>query len=785
MQQVLDLPETPASLPAESVPSPAPKSHIAIYSLTIFLSAALLFQVQLIFAKHILPLFGGVPSVWNTCMFCFQVLLLLGYGYAHLLRSRFALHRQRLIHASLLVASAVLLILLWFRWGTPLTPAAAWKPGHTDNPVWKILQMLSLTVAFPFFLVSTTGPLLQSWAATTKLLSSPYRFYALSNAGSLFGLLTYPFFLEWIFTIRHQAWTWSLCYLLFAGLCLTIAARLPRPAVQLAPPSPSASTNEPRPRPVCYALWLSLSACSTVILLSATNFLCENIAAIPLLWVVPLSLYLLTFMLAFESDRWYSRLVFWPLYAVAVGIVLTRDSGSHPNPLLLLALDGLVIFSACMVCHGELARSKPAAHHLTSFYATIAAGGALGGGFVILIAPRIFRDVWEFQGALLLCGFLIFVSAFVENRSRKLESAAWPAVAAILTGFLVPHLAPLIPGLNRIPFLRIAWVTVPACLTLWLLSRGAFPKPTAQESRGGPSHATTRSSWAPLSAFVLLAVFAIFFASYTVLLQSSRIFQERNFFGVKFVDDAPAARVLVSGNTAHGQQFKDPARQNLPSLYYSPDGGIGTFLRTHPRLANGGRLRIGVIGMGVASLTAYAQPGDVIRYYEIDPAVVGLSVSDHPLFSFLSHSLARVEIVLGDARLSLEREASQGFFEQFDVLVVDAFNSDSIPVHLLTLEAVSLYTRHLRGPDSVLAFQISNSYLDLTPVLRGAAEARQLAIAQVRRPSSDWILLSANPTVLQTPGFREAASFPATDRPPLIWTDDYSNVFQVFRRLRF
>jgi spermidine synthase len=232
----------------------------------------------------------------------------------------------------------------------------------------------------------------------------------------------------------------------------------------------------------------------------------------------------------------------------------------------------------------------------------------------------------------------------------------------------------------------------------------------------------------------------------------------------------------------HGQQFKDPAQQNVPALYYSPEGGVGTFLRTHPRTANDGHLRIGVIGMGVASLASYARPGDLVRYYEIDPAVVRLSVGQHPVFTFLRHSLARIEIVLGDARLSLEREAAQGSFEHFDVLVVDAFNSDSIPVHLLTQEAVSLYLRHLRGPDSVLAFDISNNYLDLAPVLRGIADAHHLAITQVHRAGSNWILLSANPAMLQAPGLREVAAPPATDRPVLIWTDDYSNVFQVFRR---
>jgi hypothetical protein len=791
MPEVLELLET-GSRPSESPSSPKPPtSGVAAYALTIFLSAALLFQVQLIFAKHILPLFGGVPSVWNTCMFCFQVLLLLGYAYAHLLKSRFTLHQQRTVHSVLLLCSAVVLVALWLRWGTPLTPGPAWKPGPNENPVGKILQLLALTVAFPFFMVSTTGPLLQSWAARTAILSSPYRLYALSNAGSLLGLLTYPFVLEWAFAIRHQAWFWAASYLLFVGLCLTIALRLPQQAAAHSEPALRDSTPAAKPKPVRYALWLALSTCSTVILLSATNFLCENIAAIPLLWVLPLSIYLLTFMLAFDRERWYSRKVFWPLYAAAIGVVFSRNIPSHPNlPVLLIALHCLIIFAACMVCHGELARSKPAPLYLTSFYAMIAAGGALGGTFVIVIAPRIFRDFWEFQGALLACGLLIFASFLIEDPSGRSEASAWPAVLVILAAFQLPHFALLFPKLSRIPFLRLEYFTLPICIVFWLLFRTRLPKTASRDSASASSpNARAQSfpslnrqfSWQPLAALLLIGVFVIFFASYVVFFDSHHITQERNFFGVKYVDNAPDALVLVSGSTAHGQQFKDPARQNLPSLYYSPDGGVGTLLRTHPRFANEGHLRIGVIGMGVASLAAYARPGDLVRYYEIDPAVVRLSVGQRPVFTFLQHSLARVEIVLGDARLSLEHEATQGALQRFDVLVVDAFNSDSIPVHLLTQQAVALYSRHLRGPDSVLAFDISNNYLDLAPVLRGIAETRHLAIVQVHRAGSNWILLSANPAMLQAPGLQEVAMPPATDRPPLFWTDDYSNVFQVFR----
>ena len=560
------------------------------------------------------------------------MLLLLGYGYAHLLKSRFSLRQQRNVHFLFLLASAVLVVVLWFKWGTPLTPGAAWKPGPNDNPVLKILQLLGLTVAFPFFVLSTTGPLLQSWAARTRVLSSPYRLYALSNAGSLLGLLTYPFLLEWAFTVRHQAWLWSSCYLLFVALCSTIVLRFPKEFDYDAAPVVPLASSAPRPSLVRYALWLAFSTCSTIVLLSATNFLCENIAAIPLLWVLPLSLYLLTFMLAFDSDRWYSRKIFWPLYAACLGMVLSRGLNLLSSPLLLVGFYCLTIFAVCMVCHGELARSRPSSEYLTSFYCMIAAGGALGGTFVILIAPQVLRGFWEFPGAQLACGFLLFAAFVVEYRAGQADDAVWPPVLVILTAFLLPHLGYSLPRFGHFPLVNHEYWTIPICFALWLLFRAAFPKTTTADLRpDSTDHEGVRSSlpqfaWQPVAALLMIALFAILFSSYVVVLGSRALYQERNFFGVKQVGEDDTLLDLLSGDTVHGQQLKDPAKKYLPTLYYAPQGGAGTLLRTYPRIANAGHLRIGVIGMGVAALAAYAQPGDYMRFYEIDPAVVGLSL---------------------------------------------------------------------------------------------------------------------------------------------------------------
>jgi len=792
MLEVLDARTTTVDSPRSAASLPASPStlNIAVYSLTIFLSAALLFQVQLIFAKHILPFFGGVPSVWNTCMFSFQVLLLLGYGYAHLLRTRFTLHQQRLLHTSLLLVSAILLVALWFHWGTPLTPGANWRPGFKDSPVTKILQLVAVTTAFPFFMLSTTGPLLQSWAARTSLLCSPYRLYALSNAGSLVGLLTYPFLLEWALTVTHQAWLWSFSYLLFVAVCLATVLRLPRNAAEPQPAPTRTASPSARPGPMRYALWLTFSTCSTVILLSSTSFIGENIAPIPLLWVLPLSLYLVTFMLAFDGDRWYSRRVFWPLYAAAVGIVMSANV--HANelpPSLLILWYCLAIFAVCIVCHGELARSKPPSEHLTSFYWTVAAGGALGGTFVVLIAPRIFHGFWEFQGALLGCGVLLFLSFALEDRTGRSESSAWTSVLVLLAAFLLPHTAFMLPKLRRLTFLSHEYWTVPLCLGLWAIWRAVLRRPasagsTAEREPGDIARSSLRFAWQPVAALLMIGLFAIIFITYVVLGRSQIMYSERNFFGVKYVREDRDNIAFISGNTIHGLQLKDPAQRYLPTMYFAPQSGIGRLLSSYPRNAHNGQLRVGVVGLGVGTLASYFHPGDFLRFYEIDPAVLSMSLPPRPLFSFLQHSPARIEIAMGDGRLWLERELAAGQPQQFDVLVLDAFNSDSVPIHLLTQEAISIYLRHLRGTQSVLAFNITNRFLDLLPVLQGAAQTRHLTIVEVRYGISRWVLLSADPAALDLPGVREVAISPATDRAAIFWTDNYSNIFQVFRHTR-
>src|SRR6202048_1472227 len=402
--------------------------NILQYALTIALSAFLLFQVQMILGKFLLPLFGGTPAVWTTCLLCFQVLLLLGYSYGHVLGNAKSWGVQGRVHAALLLASLGLLGVLWVKWGSPLTPGSEWRPQPNDNPVAKILELLAVTVALPFFLLSTTGPLLQRWLSVSGGKRSPYRLYALSNAGSLLGLLSYPFLIEWSLTLKHQAWVWSCGYVAFAVLGTAIAWR--HTASNSGHDFPQLQSTEYRevaqaPGKLRYLLWMGLSACSTTMLLASTNLLCQDIAVIPLLWVVPLSLYLLSFILTFDSNRWYRRKIYWPLYFLVLGAAMkTTFNESNGETVFLIVLYCVTLFTVCMVCHGELARSKPEPRRLTGFYLMVALGGALGGAFVVLVAPHVFLGLWEFHVRLIGCGFLLTAAYALARRKPMADKLA-------------------------------------------------------------------------------------------------------------------------------------------------------------------------------------------------------------------------------------------------------------------------------------------------------------------------------------------------------------------------
>lgn len=704
-----------AAASQSTAPSSTFGATAAIYGIPIFLGAFLLFQVQLILGKFVLPRFGGGPSVWSTSLLTFQFLLLAGYGYAAFLTRYFSPKVQRRIHLGLLVISALLLAGLIWKWHSPILPLGNAVPSGGSSPVFQIASLLLTSVGFPCVVLSASSPLLQKWFSDQRAGRSPYRLYALSNFGSMLGLLTYPFLVERLLRLSVQAWLWMGLFVLFltaSAVCAftyrearETAAVISRPSVN----TPSLGTR---------LLWLGLSACGSMMLLATTNLICQEVVVMPLLWVLPLSLYLLSFIVCFDHERWYRREIFHPLY-LALALISLRTLPGFFNLSIVwpLAIFSAALLAVCMVCHGELARLKPDPSHLTGFYLMVSAGGALGSAFVVLAAPCLFDRFWEFQIALLGCGLLLAVVLVREQTS-------W---------------------LREWRFGRVIFAA--GALALAIV---AFVYTDALRKSEGDSNVVVR--------------------------------RERNFFGVKTLLKLDPGLFLVHGGTIHGMQIADPRLHNEPTTYYSRESGIGLLLDNHPIRTLGGPLRVGVVGMGVGTLAAYGRSGDLFRFYEIDPDVAQLSKGDSPTFSFVKESPAQIDIAIGDARIVLQQELTRSGRAKFDVLVVDAFSGDAVPVHLLTREAVSLYLQHLRGRQSVLALHVTSRSIDLRPVVAALAEEFQLASLEIHPLRvGDWILLSRDPSMLAMPALAAAGHPIELTHAPLLWTDDYSNLYPLLR----
>lgn len=694
---------------------------VLLCAINIFLSAFLLFQVELIMGKFVLPRYGGGPSVWTTALLVFQVLLLGGYAYAALICTRLPPKRQAAAHLWLSGFCLVLLILQILLWRAPLLPRVSWLSGGSEHPVWQISALLLLGAGVPCVLLSAHSPLFQNWFSSS--VASPYRLYAVSNFGSLLGLISYPFLVERKLTLTMQAWVWSGLFalvLVLSAACAFLQMREP-PGSNRVGAAPTRKTAKKAQRPVYgpRLLWLALAACSSVMLLAMTNTVCQQIAPIPLLWVVPLSLYLLSFVICFDHSRWYHRGIFSLLYVACAYLTLVALSlYSEAPPVQLVLVLCATLFVVCMICHGELVRSKPPAGQLTFFYLTIAGGGALGSAFVALLAPRIFDRFWESYVALFGCGILLVVAVLRD-------SGSW---------------------VRRTSY-RIAIVTTVAVA----LGLGAIYTTNALFEREGQG--------------VII------------------IKRARNFFGVKAIGQESTSLALMHGRTLHGRQSTEPAYRNRPLTYYSRFTGVGLLLNQFPRIPDHPSIRVGVIGMGTGTLAAYGQPGDYYRFYEIDPAVIEFSSGNNPYFTFVQSSSAKVDVVEGDARIRLQEELTRGEQHDFDVLVVDAFIGDSIPVHLLTREAMELYLERIRGPRSVIAFHLSNSTLDLRPVVASHAYTYQLAAVEINTPPGihpTWVLLSKDPAALRAPNL--LAEVKELKASPKIapWTDNYSSLYQLF-----
>ena len=654
-------------------------------------------------ARFILPWFGGGPAVWSVCLLFFQALLLFGYLYAHWLGSRPSVRFQAFVHIALLAVSLASL---------PVRPGSAlWKSGSGADPSGRILLLLALTVGAPYLLLSATGPLLQRWFTLSEPSRPPWRLYALSNLGSFLALLSYPFLIEPALRLDAQVWIWSCLYVVFAILCARTAWQLRKVALPQ-----QVMEDESRLNPWTVLFWLALSACGSTLLVATTNQISQEIAVNPFLWIAPLSLYLFSFMLVFESDRLYPRV----LLAIAAGVfapigcILPTLAGNM-SLRLQLGLYLIALFVACMLCHGELARSRPSSRHLTAFYVAVAGGGALGGVFAALVAPHVFTEFLEYPIALAAACLLGFMG--------WLRSGAW---------------------------------------ALW--TKGNF------------------AVRLPLMALLLGGLTAIVAA--VTLNNQPAIASARNFYGILRVmhrsDGNGLFRELRHGRTRHGFQYHTYPQRTWPTSYYGPHSGVGVALNALDRANR----RVAIVGLGAGTMALWGRPGDTFRFYEINPSVETMA---RDWFTFLKDSKATTEVVLGDARVQLERELASGHTQDFDLIAVDAFSSDAIPIHLLTKECADTYRRRL-APGGLLLLHISNRALNLEPVARGMAEylgwKAVLFISgddpQTGESSSRWVLLTGNSGFLDRTGIGYRTS-PWTNRTPLLWTDDFASLWHVLK----
>ncbi|MBI4799122.1 MAG: fused MFS/spermidine synthase [Desulfarculus sp.] len=751
-----------ANLAAATLPAPAPalsaarsRLLVGLFTLTILVSAGLLFWCELLFGKMVLPLAGGTPAVWTTCLVFFQLALLAGYLYAFLVTRYLSPRAQVLAQLSLLALSLTTL---------PLAVARQWLPPAEANPIPWLLMLLTFSLGPSFFMLSTNAPLLQAWFARSghPARHDPYFLYAGSNLGSMAALLGFPVLIEPLLTLKEQAWSWSLGYGLLALLlasCAWASLRWRQPGgsasipLATAGPAPAAALSwRLRLR------WLMLSLVPSSLLMAVTTHLSTDVAAMPLLWVIPLALYLLSFILVFARRPPIPQgamtrvlpLLLLPLVMLLAGPALVAWYVSMP-------LELLVLFVACMVCHGQLAASRPAAGRLTEFYFWISLGGALGGLFNAIAAPLLFNWVAEYPIALVLVG-MMFPVARGQAAGRWAPWLDWLLPALLLALLLAGRWGLSLAANPALGFYGVLGLS--GLAIVWCLSCQTRPL------RFGLG----------LGAVLLSG----FLAGQADVLQA-----QRSFFSVLKVrhDTARNFHVLGHGNIVHGFQAWAPAERRRPLAYYHPEGPVGQIMGS---LRRSGGSQVGVIGLGAGGLSAYAQPGDQWTYYEIDPLVRDIALNP-AFFTFLGDAPAPTRVVLGDARLTLAQDG-QG---RYDLFILDAFNSDAIPVHLVTLEALGLYLERL-APGGLLALHVTNRYLNLEGMLGRLAQESGLA-GLIRRDKvldheagrnpSVWVALARHPADLEhlsrQPGWRPLR--PDTNARP--WSDDYSNVLRYMKWL--
>jgi spermidine synthase len=681
-----------------------------LFAVVIFLSAFLLFMVEPMAAKQLLPIVGGSAAVWTTCLVFFQVALLAGYAYAHWLGSCCHLRVQARIHAAALLVALLLL-------GLQLGPVGE---APAQNPTLAIFLMLSKRIGLPFCVLAATTPLVQMWFQRSNdsgaASQPPWHLFALSNLGSLLALAAYPTLVEPRLTQHLQSIAWAAGFALFAVLCAVSMSFTQRTSRE-PQDRPGRREDEAQQKPLSFIrwttlLWVLLPACGSVLLCAVTSYISQNIAAIPLLWILPLTAYLLSFIVTFSSPLAYPRRLGIYLAAFAAGIlgyIIHQTHVSYPLQVSIPVFT-LCLLLLCFFCHGELYKLRPDARHLTAFYLLVALGSALGALFAGVVEPRIFDANYDLAAALI--------------------ALAAVAVAATWNlGFLT----------------RLFWIgaTAAMCWVALIQARD---------------------------------------------LREDALVEARSFYGCLRVlethwpPEAGTTRILYHGTIEHGTQLFGGGLRNTPTSYYGRDSGAGLAIR----LCCTGRARnVGIVGLGAGTLAAYGEPGDHFTFYEIDPLVERLAMA---FFTYLRESRAQVAIVTGDARLSLTQEERHANRPRYDVLVLDAFSGDAVPVHLLTAEAISLYRKRLQ-PDGILAFHISSQYLDLAPVLTVQAEHAGMRAVTIHSAGdekrgefpADWVLFTTNPAFLEQPEVFNASQ-PLLSRPGVsLWTDEYNSLLPILR----
>ncbi len=755
---------------------------VLLAAIATFLAAALLFAVQPMAAKMTLPLLGGSASVWTVCMLFFQMGLLAGYGWAHVLGSRFRLGRQVGIHAALLAAALLAL--------PPAIAAGALPPVDASPAPWLLLSLAG-SFGLPYAALAATGPLIQRWfsATTHRDATDPYFLYAASNAGSFVGLLAYPFVVERALPLHaggghaSQAGVWSWGFAILVALLVGFGAWAARRAAPAGPADPSAVSDSiswpSRLR------WVALAFVPSSVVLGATQYMTSNIAAIPLFWVVPLALYLLTFVVAFSPRiRLSIPVLGWVVGLLLLLAVAEFREGGHLFGRVSFAIHLAVLTGVGLLCHGRLASLRPDRSRLTEYYLWIAVGGCLGGAFNALAAPLLFDSIAEYPIALAMAALLVpdATRTAVPTRARLLRFAADVLAAAVVgvAAVVISRLFPTTATAAR--WLVVLSIGVPGLLALALIG------------------------WPRRFAIAVCVLLAVTWTS--VRSPWSALFRERTFYGVHRVVEttgpaltvtnengqegiiAQHLHILIDGSTRHGVQSLDPQRRRVPSTYFHPSGPLGDIVRGLRE--RGPIAEVGIIGLGAGTIAAYGAAGEHITYFEIDPAVARLA-QNPAYFTYLTDSPAKISIVLGDGRRRLA-ECADG---RFDLLILDAFSSDAIPVHLLTREAVALYLRKLK-PGGCLALHLTNGYLALEPVVSAIAADLHVPAALKydlsRTPEQEfeakdyakWAVLTQTNIddfpIRNVDGWVLLPADPESNPSKYLWTDDRSNLVALLRR---